>query len=421
MKNKFIKIATITTIFAFGVGLLATKNSAPVQLNAVAHVDNYADYTYSGSYYSFLTSNISQYTEGLNGTLRKSLSSNILPKGWYGYSGSNSTQLGGVLQSADEDPTNSDNMVLFYTRDSISKRGAGSGTGNWNREHVWPRSLSSDNWSSSNGGSVHAGTDILHVRPTWYDTNEARGSIRYGDNGKKGVQKYNGIEYAYISGSYFEPIDTVKGDVARILMYVWTAYYDYYKDDSLLITNAIESYDVLLKWHTLDKPDVLEGNRNDFSESSKQKNRNPFVDHPEYAWKIFGDSASESVKNSCKAAYPDGGSTVPPGPSSSSSSTPSSSELPSSTSSVVSSSVESTSTSTIISSSEEISSSVEISVSSSEETTIHGSSNIEESSENNDGDKKKKNAGCNGSLVIIPVGSLSALIGLVFVFSKKKK
>ena len=404
MKNKFIKIATISTIFAFGVGLLAAKNSAPVQLNAVAHVDNYADYTYSGSYYSFLTSDISQYTEGLNGTLRKSLSSNILPKAWFTYSGSNSGQLGSVLQSSDEDPNNSANMILFYTRDSITKRAAGGNATDWNREHVWPQDLSNNHW-----GKTQAGTDILHIRPTWSKTNSSRGNKKYADLGKKNPQQYEGMLYAYTDGSLFEPIDSVKGDVARILMYIWTAYYDYYNDNSLLLTKVIESYDTLLKWHTLDKPDVLEGNRNDFSESSKQKNRNPFVDHPEYAWKIFGDSASESVKNSCKAAYPDGGSAdIPPGPSSSSSSAPSSSELP-------------TSTSSTSSSSEEASSSVETSVpSSSEEVVISNSSSEESSSQNGNGDKKK-NAGCNGSLVIIPVASLSALIGLVFVFSKKKK
>ena len=34
---------------------------------------------------------------------------------------------------------------------------------------------------------------------------------------------YSGMLYGYMGG-YFEPIDSVKGDVARILMYVWTTY-----------------------------------------------------------------------------------------------------------------------------------------------------------------------------------------------------
>ena len=58
-----------------------------------------------------------------------------------------------------------------------------------------------------------------------------------------------------------------------------------------------------------DKPDVMEGNRNDYSEISKQKNRNPYVDHPEYAWMVFGDSASANIKQQCMEAYPVDGST----------------------------------------------------------------------------------------------------------------
>ena len=112
------------------------------------------------------------------------------------------------------------------------------------------------------------------------------------------------MPYGYETGTTFEPLDSVKGDVARIIMYVWTAYYDYYNDSSLLITKTFTNYDTLLEWHMLDKPDVHEGYRNDFSQTSRQKNRNPFVDHPEYAWKIFGDSASADVKNRCKQTYP---------------------------------------------------------------------------------------------------------------------
>lgn len=305
MKKKIILVSTLTAVFALGIGLTAFKVSKQTfnVVEAQQHIDNYAEYTYSGNYYSAIDGNQS---EGLHGNLRKSLSSLILPKAWFTYGGSQSGQLGKELQSADQDPTNSSNMVMFYTRDSVSKRSSGSGSGEWNREHVWPRSLSNNNWSASNGGSEHAGADILHVRPTWYDTNETRGSIKYGDVNKSGPQTYNNMTFAYISGSRFEPLDAVKGDVARILMYVWTAYYEYYNDSGLVVTKAIESYDTLLKWHTMDKPDALEGVRNNFAESSKQKNRNPFVDHPEYAWKIFGDSASATVKQACKEAYPAG-------------------------------------------------------------------------------------------------------------------
>ena len=389
MKNKIFKIITLSAaVFALGAAALSNQfNKKAEGVYAAAHSDNYADYTYSGSYYSSIGSNL---TEGLNGTLRKALSSLILPKAWYTYSGSSNGTLGKILQSADEDPTNKSNMVLFYTRDSVTKQG--SSNNGWNREHVWPRALSNGHWKDSNGnGKEYAGTDLLHIRPTYTTTNSARGSTRYGDNNHKGVQKYEGMEYAYTSGGYFEPIDSVKGDIARILMYVYTAYVEYYNDSSLVPTKAIESYDVLLKWHTMDKPDALEGHRNDFSESSNQKNRNPFVDHPEYAWKIFGDSASASVTASCKAAYPEG-STPTPGPSSSSSNpgTSESTSLPNSTTSLPSNT---TSENPVSSTSEQPSDS-----------------------------GKDNKSGCNGSIIAVSaVSGMSALAGLVLVLSKKKK
>ena len=91
-------------------------------------------------------------------------------------------------------------------------------------------------------------------------------------------------------------------------MYVWTIYDGYSGYSPLSITNVFESFDTLLEWHTNDRPDTLEGHRNDYVQNSTvQKNRNPFVDHPELAWKIFGDQASSSVKNACMEAYPDNG------------------------------------------------------------------------------------------------------------------
>ena len=367
MRNKFIKIATISTIFAFGVGLLATKNIEITPLRAEQHAENYDEYIYSGNYYSTISDSL---TEGMNGTLRQTLSGLILPKQWYTYSGSTTGTLGKILQSADEDPTNRLNMVMFYSRDSVTKQ-ASSNDG-WNREHVWPQSLSNNHW-----GKEKAGADLLHIRPTWSSTNSKRGNTVYGDVNKASPLTYGSMIYAYEGGSYFEPLDSVKGDVARILMYIWTAYYDYYGDTNLKITSAIQSYDVLLKWHALDKPDDLEGNRNDFSESSIQKNRNPFVDHPEYALKIFGDQVNEEAKQACLNAYPNKQNDETPNPDSSSSSSNSSSS--------------------------EITSSSIVDSSSQEET-------------------KKSSKGCNGAIVTtLSLTSVGALIGIVFIFSKRKK
>ena len=430
MKKSLLKIVILSSVFVIGTSL-SLNNTSPIALYATQHIDNYAEYHYSGHYYDSLDGT---FSEGLQGTLRQTLTNLIFPEDWYTYSGSSAGQLGKVLQDADEDPTNGNNMVLFYSRDSITKRGSGGNTTDWNREHVWPQSLSNDHW-----GKTEAGTDILHIRPTWYTTNNTRGNIVYGDAGKRSAQKYEGMTYAYIYGNRFEPIDSVKGDVARILMYVWTAYNDYYHDTGLVVTKAIESYDTLLKWHTMDAPDALEASRNNFSENSIQRNRNPFVDHPEYAWQIFGDSASAAVKQECKNAYPLDGQHS----SSSSSSAPISSESSQAiTSSEPSSSIEpSENSSEVISSSSETSEAYSISESSiissetstssieataslesSQQDELTSSSKSTETSNNNASDTNKKSRGCNGSvLMTASLTSLTALAGLAFVLFKKKQ
>ena len=272
--------------------LINQKPEAEV-VEAESHPTNYAAYTYSGTYYDSLTAD----GEGMSGTLRKALTSLIHPTTVPSYSGGGTNHLSSVLQSADEDPLNKNNMIYLYTRDSVTKNAASS----WNREHCWPQSLSNDCW-----GTGRAGADLLHIRPTYNTTNSTRGNDKYGEvdtsTGKK--RTYNDIYYGYSGGGCFMPLDSVKGDVARIIMYVWTSYYDEYGSKLPDISKVFDSYDTLLTWHTNDKPDVLEGNRNDYAESSIQGNRNPFVDHPEYAWKIFGSKCSASVKNACEEAYP---------------------------------------------------------------------------------------------------------------------
>ena len=296
MKNKLIKLTIATALFACGAGFAVnTQSKAITPVEAASHADNFAPYTYSGSYYDSLDTTGS---EGMLGNFRATLGTYVFPKGWYTYGSQGSDHLATQLQYADEDPTNPSNMIYLYTRDSVRKNSASS----WNREHCWPQSNSCDHWGTGN-----AGTDILHIRPTYETTNSKRGNDKYGNTNKTGPVTYNGILYGYSSGNLFEPLDSVKGDVARIIMYVWTTYYDYYHDTNLKITKTFYNYDTLLEWHIMDKPDVMEGNRNNYSETSRQKNRNPFVDHPEYAWKVFGDQVSTSVLNSCKEAYPENG------------------------------------------------------------------------------------------------------------------
>ena len=301
LRKHFPTLLGLTAVLTLGVSLYVSINKTPVEMDATQVNENFASYTYSGTYYDDHNIDFNA-GDGMNGALRTKLRTELKPKGFVDYSSGLSVE----LQEADEDPNNTDNMIMFYTRNSIKKTAAGSGTSMvWNREHVWPKNLSNGNWGTTQGG-----TDILHLRPTYETPNSTRSNHPYGNAAHNNSTKktYNGMDYGWLDGNIFEPLDCTKGDAARVIMYVWTIYDGYSGYSPLSITNVFESFDTLLEWHTNDRPDTLEGHRNDYVQNSTvQKNRNPFVDHPELAWKIFGDQASSSVKNACMEAYPDNG------------------------------------------------------------------------------------------------------------------
>lgn len=231
--------------------------------------------TYTGHYYDSINAN--KLTGGKDGTLRTTLTSFIKPKTTYTYSGSKSGQLGQELCDINEDPNNPENMILFYTKKSIKKEK--SSVGNWNREHTWPQSLSGGLYGKTGGGA-----DALHIMPTYNQTNSKRGSKKFGNVSGNTWEVFAGEKYAKTTSTMFEPIDARKGDCARIVFYMWTTYF---ATRGTPITNVAESVETLKAWHKLDPVDDTEMLRNNRVEASVQKNRNPFVDHPEWVDLIF--------------------------------------------------------------------------------------------------------------------------------------
>jgi len=195
----------------------------------------------------------------------------------------------------------------FYSQADIAGTWGSGNQGTWNREHVWPQSLSNGMWGQSNGGS-----DLHHIRPVETGLNSARGNNKFDEvSGGKAVyyEDTNNKNVAiggYVASGEFEPLDFVKGDVARIVMYVYTHYNTYSnvggttngsggEFGTLKFSNVIGAgsedacIDLLLKWNREDPVDDIERNRND-AVYKIQGNRNPFIDHPEYADKIWGKS-----------------------------------------------------------------------------------------------------------------------------------
>ena len=174
-------------------------------------------------------------------------------------------------------------IVLLYTSVLVTQGDfIGSGSIGWNREHVWPKSLG----GFKNEG---AGADLHHVRPSDVTTNAKRANLKYGNvesgTDAKGSSLVGGASGGTYTGSYFEPLDNVKGDVARICLYVYACYGGELAQCNN-ITNVFQSVDVLLEWCALDPVDAWEMGRNDVV-GAIQGNRNVFIDYPEYAWLIF--------------------------------------------------------------------------------------------------------------------------------------
>jgi len=190
-----------------------------------------------------------------------------------------------ALKATDEDPANPANVIMIYSGASMSENDNGGGTDQWNREHTWAQS------HGDFGTSPGPGTDLHHLRPSEVGVNSTRGNLDF-DNGGSPVE---GAPDSLVDGDSFEPRDAVKGDVARGILYMAVRYdgddgfADLEPNDSVGNDSApfMGRLSVLLEWNTQDPPDAAEQARNDLIYSQYQNNRNPFVDHPEWADAIW--------------------------------------------------------------------------------------------------------------------------------------
>lgn len=223
------------------------------------------NYFAQGTYYSG--------TEGLNGSALKT----VLHSKIRGHVKKSYSFVRTILRESDRDPNNSSNIILIYTDRSVK----GSNSSAWNREHVWAKSHGFPNKSDT------AYSDAHHLRPSDYQANSTRGNKDFDYGGDKTYEK----DVHYDSDSW-EPRDEVKGDVARIMLYMTVRYEggDGYDLELVEYTGTsgpkFGKKSVLLEWNRLDPVSAFERNRNRVVHKY-QKNYNPFVDHPEFADRIY--------------------------------------------------------------------------------------------------------------------------------------
>lgn len=228
---------------------------------------------------------------------------------------------------------------------------SGAVGGGYNREHSVPKS-----WFGSPAESSVPYSDLFHLMPTDCKVNQERSNYAFGEvssgtswtieqrtdkNGnvyqtagysKLGTPKaINGVTTS--ESKVFEPDDQFKGDFARNYMYFITRYgggtysptegagaaifSDTLTDANPYVTNY--GLALLKKWHVQDPVSQKEIDRNNAVEAL-QNNRNPYIDYPEWADKIFhtnyeevhggGSSETPSISISASSTTMEVGSSV---------------------------------------------------------------------------------------------------------------
>jgi uncharacterized repeat protein (TIGR02543 family) len=158
----------------------------------------------------------------------------------------------------------------------------------WNREHTWPQSWFNEQTTPR--------SDLFHVYPTDGFVNGQRSNYPYGEvnnpiyTSGNGSKLGNCVTSGY-SGKVFEPIDEYKGDIARSYFYMSVRYYS--EDSEWGTSNMTNKSEILpwamtmlLRWSDEDPVSDKEIARNN-AVYGYQNNRNPFIDHPEYARMIW--------------------------------------------------------------------------------------------------------------------------------------
>jgi len=218
-----------------------------------------------------------------------------------------------IINYSDADPENPSNVILFYTQRSQSANTYGTGGDFINREHVWAK-------SHGNFADIRPmDGDAFNLRPADASVNEDRSNKDFGNVKPNGTQHPEATNCWY-TASIWEPGDASKGQVARIIFYMDTRYEGTNGEMDLKAVNGFDTYPrpehgdlaTLLEWNRNYPPNDFERRRNERI-FGIQQNRNPFIDHPEWADLIWAGKAANPIridKVSMSPQFPQKGQTV---------------------------------------------------------------------------------------------------------------
>lgn len=217
------------------------------------------------------------------------------------YTASGTTDTWDALSLTDLNPNNTNNVLLVYgwndtdtditndySRDKNAQCHTSSCYGLWQREHVFPRSLGTPNL-----GFDLAGSDAHNLRAVDADRNSARSNRMFG------AAPSSVASYVLVPSGSWYPGDEWRGDIARMIMYMYVRYPTQCAptdvgDGSTSYSNFGDMPNLFLDWNAQDPVSPYEINRNNVLQNL-QGNRNPFIDNPYLATIIWnGPQATDS-------------------------------------------------------------------------------------------------------------------------------
>lgn len=283
MKKFYTLFLALTAIAAFAQipnGYYNTATGTGYTLKTQLHniIDGHTDRGYAGLYVTYTTSDKDFYYEN-NGTLLDMYSENPTGPDAYEYEYGSSQQDDGTLGTAEGQ--------------------------RFNREHIVPQSYFNS--------ALPMYADAHFIVPSDKYVNGQRGNFPFSKVGtatlttSNGSKKGSNLNSGYSAGytaTVFEPIDEFKGDIARMILYFVTRYEGqlsgFYTSTNISSTQSKAMFDgtenralsdtflnVLLTWHQQDPVSQREIDRNN-AIYVRQRNRNPYIDHPEYATSVWG-------------------------------------------------------------------------------------------------------------------------------------
>ena len=250
--------------------------------------------------------------QGKTGYALKTALSNIISNGYVSYTYNDLYDIyvnsdsdhyyendGSVLDIYSENPNGGDPYEYTQIDDKCTTY---TSEGNcYNREHIMPQSVFNSESPMK--------SDAHFVVPVDGYVNGRRSNHPFGEVANPTWTSMNGSKLgpnttAGYTGTVFEPLDEFKGDIARMLFYFATRYENRvagWSHDMLNGTSDQVFSDwflaVLLDWNQRDPVSQKEIDRNN-AVYQYQKNRNPFIDHPEWVnliWNQNGNGGGNEV------------------------------------------------------------------------------------------------------------------------------